>query len=357
MYDVFDYLKWRGDLPFEQVEPNPVDMLIFSIFSYIDFGSIVPGMAGGKIALSYAAKRFLALSDRESRVRTKRDTELLELAASSGRFGPVRLAFYRNVFKAEQETQFAAITYYLSDGTAVLAFRGTDGTLVGWKEDFNMAFQESVPAQLQALRYVNEVAIHTLCPMRLVGHSKGGNLAVYAGAKISKATQERILEIHNQDGPGFTENMMQDPGYRAIVPKIVTYVPESSVVGMLLEHEEPYTVVQSKQVGPMQHDPYSWEVQRDGFIYKEEISETSKKIDRTMKAWYRSMNVEERNALVDVVYSILTSGGASTVKDALHPKQIGNYVKMLASDGKKRHTIAGRTLDLILAVLETQEMK
>ena len=357
MYDMFDYLEWRGDLSFEKVEPNPVDLLIFSTLSYISYDGIVPWIAGGQITLKYAAEKFLALPDREKRVRVKKDVELLEAAANTERFGQVRMAFYRNIFVPEKETQFAAVTYYLGDGTAVLAFRGTDRTLVGWKEDFNMAFQEFVPAQQEALRYVNEFAIRTLLPMRLVGHSKGGNLAVYAAAKADPAIQQRILEVHNQDGPGFTENMMSDPGYLAIVPKVSTYVPESSVVGMLLEHEEPYTVIKSSQIGPMQHDPYSWEVLANGFIYKEEISENSKKLDRTMKVWFDSMSVEERNTLVDVIYETLTSGGAITVEDMLHPKQIRGVLKSLVSDEKKRHAIAGMAKDLVRAIVETQEEK
>lgn len=357
MYDMFGYLEWRGDLPFVKVEPNPVDLLIFSTLSYINYDGIVPETVNVRVTLKEAAEQFLALPDRENRVRVKRDLELLEAAAKTARFGDVGMAFYRNVFEPEKETQFAAFTCYLGDGTAVLAFRGTDRTLVGWKEDFNMAFQDSVPAQREALRYLNEFAIHTLLPMRLAGHSKGGNLAVYAAAKADRSTQERILEIHNQDGPGFSEKMMADSGYLAIVPKISTYVPESSVVGMLLDHEEPYIVIKSRQIGPMQHDPYSWEVLGNGFIYKEEITAKSKKFDRTMKAWFHSMTTEERNTLVDVIYEILVSGGASTTEDMLHPKQILKYVKMLASDEKKRLTIAGRTLDLIQAIIETQEAK
>lgn len=355
MYDMFDYLKWRGDLPFSRVEPNPVDLLIFSSLSYIHYDGIVPGTPVGRISVRDAADLFLAQEDAESKVRVKRDLDLLCAAAANRRFSEVEMSFYRTVFDAEAETQFAAITYYLGDGTAVLTFRGTDHTLVGWKEDFNMAFQDSVPAQREALKYVNEFAIHSLQPMRLVGHSKGGNLAVYAAAKTDFYTQQRIVEIHNQDGPGFSEKMMTDPGYLAVVPKISTYVPESSVVGILLEHEEPYTVVKSDQIGPMQHDPYSWEITRNDFVHSEKISESSRFLDQTTKAWLAAMTTEQRNTVVDVIYEILTSGGASRTNEIMSLKKIGNFVKTMAEDEKKRLMIGSRLMELVQTIIEIQQ--
>lgn len=355
MYDMFDYLEWRGDLPFLRVEPNPVDLLIFSTLSYIHYDGIVPETPDRRISLRDAAERFFAQTDIEDKVRVKKDLELLEEAANSDRFGEVGMSFYRSVFDPEEETQFAAVTYYLNDGTAVIAFRGTDRTLVGWKEDFNMSFQESVPAQREALKYLEEFAINTLMPIRLTGHSKGGNLAVYAAAKTEPFIRQRILSIHNQDGPGFSEKMMTDPGYLAVVPKIATYVPESSVVGILLEHEEPYTVIKSKQIGPMQHDPYSWETMRNDFIHSESISESSRFLDQTTKAWLASMSIKERNVLVDVIYEILTVGGASKTGDLMNPKQIGNYVKSLATDEKKRALVGNRLVDLVQLIVEMQQ--
>ena len=355
MYDMFEYLVWRGDLPFSRVAPNPVDLLIFSTLSYISYDGIVPETPNERISLREAAEKFFAQADLEDKVRVKKDLRLLEEVACTERFSEVDMSFYRNIFDPEAETQFAAVTFHLGDGTAVLAFRGTDRTLVGWKEDFNMSFQDTVPAQREALRYLNDFVISSLLPMRLVGHSKGGNLAVYAAAKADPFTKQRIIEIHNQDGPGFSEHMMTDPGYLEVIPKIFTYVPESSVVGMLLEHEEPYMVIKSKQIGPMQHDPYSWEVLRNDFIYRENITESSRQLDRTLKTWFHSMTMEERNTLVDEIYEILISGGASKTDDLMQPKFVRNYLKTLATDEKKRTNIGSRMADLIQASIETQQ--
>ena len=357
MYDMFDYMEWRGDLPFAKVSPNPVDMLIFSTLSYIHFEEIVPKTPNQRISLREAAKIFFAQPDFENKVRVKKDLDLLEAAMDTERFGNVSMTFYRSIFDPEAETQFAAVTYDLGDGTVVLVFRGTDRTLVGWKEDFNMAFQDSIPAQREALKYLEEFALSSLQPIRLAGHSKGGNLAVYAAAKADPFIQQRIAEIYNLDGPGFSESMMTDPGYLAVVPRIRSYVPESSIVGILLEHAEAHTVIKSKQIGPMQHDPYTWEVLRNDFIHMEEMSEGSKFMDQATKAWLASMTPQERNTLVDGVYEILTTGGAVKTEDLIHPKQIGTYVKRMATDDAKRGQVGERISELAKTVAAIQKRK
>ena len=171
MPDVMDYIKWRGDLSFVQDPPNAVDSLIFSSLSYISYGGEVENSPDDPILLRDAASSYFALEDRESRIRVKNDLELLRLAAASVRFGFTKLYQYRNVFVAEQETQFAAVTFLLDDGSAVLAFRGTDYSLVGWKEDFNMSFQQTVPAQRLSVQYAREVAFAYAGPLRFGGHS------------------------------------------------------------------------------------------------------------------------------------------------------------------------------------------
>ena len=354
MHDMFDYLEWRGDLSFRKIGPNPVDFLIFSTLSYIHFDGIVPETPNRKISLREAAVQFFSQKDFETKVRVKTDLKLLEAAADTDRFGEVGVSFYRNVFDPQEEKQFAAVTFYLGDGTALLTFRGTDRTLVGWKEDFNMMYRDSIPAQHEALRYLEEFALNRLEPIRMTGHSKGGNLAVYAASKTEPEIQQRIVEIHNQDGPGFPEVMMSDHGYLSIVPKIAAYVPESSIVGLLLERMEPHTVIKSKKIGPMQHDPYSWEIKRNDFIHKEHVSGGSQFVDQATTAWLTGMTPKERGELADMVYQIMTSGGASRTDDLIHPKQLGAYVKSLIKDESKRTMLMGSLTNLIQAIRDTQ---
>ena len=183
MANMFDYIQWRGDLTFTQDPPNSVDALIFSSLAYIQYGGRVEAEPHTPIYLRDAAEAYFALADHEQRVRVRNDLDLLHAAASSVRFGFSKIYLYRDMLIPEQETQFAAMTFLLDDGSAFLAFRGTDYSLVGWKEDFNMSFQQTVPAQRLAVQYTREVAAEYLAPLRLGGHSKGGNLAVFAAAR------------------------------------------------------------------------------------------------------------------------------------------------------------------------------
>lgn len=354
MATMFDYIQWRGDLTFAQDPPNAVDALIFSTLSYIHYGGKVESAPREPVLLRDAAEHFFRQENPENSIRVEKDLDLLHQASVSTRFGRTRLVYYRDMLIPEQETQFAAVTFLLDDGSAFLAFRGTDYSLVGWKEDFNMSFQQTVPAQRLAVQYVREVAAEYTLPMRLGGHSKGGNLAVFAAARSSPVLQRQIQEVYNHDGPGFTQYMMGDPGYLAIVPRIRTFVPESSVIGMLLEHEEPYTVVKSRSVSLLQHDPYTWEIMGKSFITTGDISEDSRFLDATIKAWFAGMTDVERSRLVDVMFTLLGTGGVESTLDILHPKNTLNYLKALGSDDNMRKVLSEEFQNLVEAARRTK---
>ena len=347
MGNLFDYLDWRGDLSFNAVPVTAVDALIFSALSYLNFEGIVPKNLQNPIPLHLAADAFLNLTNTQDRIRVKNDLQLLRAAADAPRFRNVRLACYRSKLIVEEETQFAALTFLLDDGTAFLAFRGTDYSLVGWKEDLNMSFQDSVPAQREAAAYVAEFAANYPVLLRLGGHSKGGNLAVFAAAKASPNTQKRILEIYNLDGPGFTENMMNDTGYLAIVPKIQTYIPESSIIGMLLEQRDEYRVIKSRQVGLLQHEPYSWEIRAGDFEYAEDISKANRFVDEAITNWIRDMTPAEREAFVEATYELLSASGATSVGELLHPKNILAFFKALNTNEESRRLLTGEMKEFL----------
>ena len=354
MANILDYIKWRGDLTFTQDPPNEVDALIFSSLAYINYGPDVQYAQTNPVTLKAAAEAFFCLEDYENQVRVKNDLDLLHLAATSARFGNAQVCMYRNELIPEQETQFAAVTFLLDDGSMFLAYRGTDYSLVGWKEDFNMTFQQTIPAQRLAQQYARDVALEYLRPMRLGGHSKGGNLAVFAAARSSPMIQSRIVEVYSNDGPGFTKYLMGDPGYLAMVPKIKTYIPQSSVIGMLLEHEEPYTVIRSKTVGLLQHDPYSWEVMGRKYIPVQEVTESSQFVDATIKTWFADMTNQERNQLVDVMFTLLGTGGVDNALEIFQPKNIRTYIKTLSSDENIRRVLSTEFQGLIDAARKTK---
>ena len=357
MADMFAYLTWRGDLSFGAVPLNCVDALILSSLVYCDFAGIVPEDGTTPVPLQEAAAAFLALPNPETRVRVKNDLRLLESAAAAPRFQTVLLSHYRIILIPEADTQFAAMAVSLPDGTVFLVFRGTDYSLTGWKEDFNMAFSDSIPAQREAAAYTAAFAAEHPVLLRLGGHSKGGNLAVYAAAQAPEALRSRILTVYNLDGPGFTENFLAAPGYRAMVPRIRTFVPESSIIGILLEHEGDYTVIASRQVGILQHEPYSWEILGGDFIRVKQMAGHAQFVDRTIRNWIRDMSNAERSAYVEALFGLLSSGGAERVQDLLHPRSIRSFFSTLKSDEPTRKLLTAEFTELLKAALVTIKEK
>ena len=211
--------------------------------------------------------------------------ELGHKMAASRRFSDLTLCAYVSRTDEETQTQFSALTILLSDKTAYIAFRGTDDTIVGWKEDFNLAFLPVVPAQKMAAEYLSAAAAALPShPLRVGGHSKGGNLAVYSAVFCGEAVQNQLMRVYNNDGPGFRTSLLGLPEHRRVADKITTILPESSVVGMLLEHEERYEVVRSTQSGLWQHDGFSWQVRGERFEHLPDLTEGGISLDMT---WFR----------------------------------------------------------------------
>ena len=190
--------------------------------------------------------------------------------------------------------------------------------MIGWRENFNMSFLTETPGQLKAVEYLNQTVSPRQKNIRIGGHSKGGNLAVYASVYCKESIQNRILSVYSNDGPGFMGVMMEKEEYHKMLPKIHTFIPESSIVGMLLEREEDYEVVKSTANGPMQHDVMTWEVMGNHLIRTESVTKQSELLDKTLKAWVDKLDTKQREEFVDVLFTILEEGGIKTTDDLAH---------------------------------------
>lgn len=354
MTNILDYIAWRGDLTFTQDPPNQVDMLIFSSLAYVRYNSFV-SEAEEPILLREAEDHFESVEILADKGREENDRKLLRDAAASTRFGLTKLWQTQDEFVPQENTQFAAVTFLLDDGSMVLAFRGTDDSLVGWKEDLSMSFQQAIPSQILAQNYVHSVWSAHNAPMRLCGHSKGGNLAVFAAARSSPMIQQWIQGVYSNDGPGFSDYLMGDPGYLAMVPKIRTFVPQSSIIGMVLEHEEPYTIIHSNQVSILQHDLFSWEVVGKEFVPMEEITADSRFLNQTIRNWLDSMDLEARNQMVEALFGLLSTGEVSHVSDIFHPRNLRNYAKALGDDDVTRNILSGEFQSLLDAAKKARQ--
>ena len=318
MASILDYLDWRGDITFAERPFNEVDNLLLAELSYLDFGGIVTADFAAAVPLSDAVAAFTKRTPHADMGVLVPDKipGLAQKMAASARFRDVLLSGYVCKLDEQAETQFAALCAALPDGTVYAAFRGTDDTIVGWKEDFNMGFLPIVPAQREAADYLRAAAAaFPSQKLRAGGHSKGGNLAVYAAVWCGESVQDQLLAVYNNDGPGFHTSLLDRPEHQRIANRIQTILPESSVVGMLLEHEESYQVVRSNQVGLMQHDGFSWQVLGTQFVHLSGLTEGGRIVDSALRDFVRGLDQEQRIRFVDALFEVLTCTNAETLTD------------------------------------------
>ena len=321
MANVFDYIKWRGDLSFELSPLNEIDALIFCELSYIFYDGIVPeDSADGYVTLREAAEVFFERNAGRDEISLgeivpKEIVTLLRVAAASRRFSDVPLAHFVNVIDDETVEQFSAISFFPTENTVFVAYRGTDDTITGWREDFRMAFLTPVPAQKRAEEYLL-AASNDAEKIYVGGHSKGGNLALWAAMNSPDEIAERIEKVYNFDGPGFLDDVWEGELYARIANKISTVIPTGSVVGLLLKHDKHYRVTKSSAKNYLyQHDALTWEVEGVEFVCDEDVAPDVKRAHEVVGKWIYSMEPDERRAFVEGFFDILCSTSAKTVTD------------------------------------------
>ena len=355
MGTLFDYLNWRGDLTFSQAPINEVDSLIFALLSYVDFEGIVPAdFADGGIPLRAAANTFTARypdpakRDNIGLILPKETVPLLLAAKNTRRFQDILIKGFVNVINTKTEIQFSATTFIIPNVGAVIAYRGTDDTLIGWKEDFNMSFLPEVPAQRAASEYLNKIAPHLPEPIYVTGHSKGGNLAVWATVHAAPEIRARIRQVWCNDGPGFGKGMLEKPNYIEMRPRIKFFVPQSAVIGILLEHNENYTVVKSRTAGLLQHDAFTWNVSGASFIYVETVTAASKRLDRTLNEWVQKMTPEQREQFVDTMFKMLSTNKELTLTELFEQSKKKGFLKTLVMPDPEVRAASQKMLNLLL---------
>ncbi len=315
MENIIDYVKHWGEYSLMEVPFNEVDSLVLCQLVYLHYGNFVPGLdkrnAPVSIQSIYAhPDRDTILDDYWYRENNK---ELFSAVAESKRFGSLKMNYYVDIINEQEQAQFSAMTYVLEDKNTYIAYRGTDATIVGWKEDLNLAFSKPLHSQHLAAEYMDRVAGYIAGCFYTGGHSKGGNLAVYAAMNCSPRTREKLIKIFNNDGPGFRPEIKAQGKYEEITDRMVKFVPRSSLVGTLLEDEEDFVVVESKGVGLLQHNAYSWKIENGAFIRARNMADGKIMRDAALNEWILSLTEEEIHAFVDTLYEVVTASEASDV--------------------------------------------
>lgn len=363
MRSIIDYIEKYGELSITELPFNEVDSLILCQLSYLKFDGMLPSPSENRAGRTLEELSALSGADAmfAGKVSVRKNRALLDAAKSSRRFGKMLLNNYISLTDGQWEIQFCALTFTFENGLLYLAFRGTDETITGWKEDFNMALLSPVPAQEKAVQYLNTVASLSTGGFLVGGHSKGGNLAVYGAAKCYPDLQKRILTIYNHDGPGFPKGtLMETDGFLAIRNRIQKYIPHSSIVGMLFESHEPYEIVECRHFGVLQHDPYNWIVEDASFRKVSSIYAHTALKDESINRWIDGLTKEETQVFVDSLFSVLTSTGADTLFHMMEdwardPKAMMRTVEGV--DPKTREMLTKILTHLFACVLDVMKLK
>ena len=323
--NIFAYLRWRGDLSFTDAHFCEVDNLLLSVVCYLNFEGIVPNKIDSEpILFSEAVDAFGSLSASSrymGAILPKETFDLAKAMASSRRFRQTKVVGFVNEVDEDKHIQFCAMTFLLPDGSAFIAYRGTDDTIIGWKEDFMLAFTSPVPAQTRAKEYLEMAAeVFPTLSIRTGGHSKGGNLAFYAAVKADPAVQSRIVAAFSNDGPGFMPEFFESAGYLAIEKRLVSFIPQSSIVGGLLHTPKHFHVIHSTNKTVLQHDPFSWTVVGPHFRHERTRSAFGVRADVTFERWLEKLTLKERETFIHKTFGLLSTSGAKTLSDIVTAK-------------------------------------
>lgn len=330
---ISDYLEWRGDLRFDQAPFNEVDNYIISKIGCPDLTGIVPADASS-VGIGEAVQTYFGrpgITEKSLGVLASEEIlKTLKKLPDTERFRELRLSGYRRCTDVGANKQFSALTVHMPDGTSYVSFRGTDDSIVGWKENFLMAVMDVVPAQEEALAYLHWAAEAYAGPLIVGGHSKGGNLALFAAARAGEEIQRRILAVYNNDGPGFNQTFFEDPGFQKILDRTHYIVPQHSLIGTLLLQPCDFEVVKCPHTGIGSHDGFGWEVTRDHFVKADGLSRLSSTFNVALERQMENMTKEETSEFIDQLFDVLCTRGAENLTD-LTDQKLGGLFSTLKS--------------------------
>ncbi|HFU4501178.1 TPA: DUF2974 domain-containing protein [Streptococcus suis] len=326
MPNLLNYIKESQYDSFYDQPLNKLDILALTELSYLPFDKLVPAsFTENGIRLDHLAEHFEATYQNgfpPFSMVTKNRLALFALLAKSIRFKSIKAFGFVDDYQLDQEQQFAAISYRLDRQTVLTCFRGTDDTIIGWKEDFQMTYMDEIPAQRSASDYLEKIMSNQKENFYIAGHSKGGNLALYSASKLSSNLQERIVAVYPFDAPGLHKKHLESPGYQAIQDRIYPLIPQNSIVGMMLETPENAQIVQSNTIGLLQHITFSWEIEGTDFKSAPALTSDSLQTDQTLKAWTASLTDEELKDFFDLFFGIFIQAGIERFSDiTINPLQ------------------------------------
>ena len=309
MQNIVDYFLKNQNVSFSALPFNELDAAIFSRLSYINFDNFVSPYKYSKKKLTAIA--YILLKNEEKKTfKFDEDKEIIKLIAKSKRYSDIYIKGYIKDTDQNITKQFSATTFiYLGKDISrfiLVSFRGTDGSYIGWKEDFEMSYKESIPAQIDAVNYLRKAfRFSRIKNLYVVGHSKGGNLAIYASSYLRKNIQNNIKGIYCFDSPGFNETFLNSDNYKAIKDKILHFAPTASIIGRLLNSDYSSIICESSKVLLHQHNIYNWKIEDSHFLRKTNFDFISDKFNFYLKDALTKLSYEQKEKFVNEVFDVI----------------------------------------------------
>lgn len=320
-----DYFANYQSFAFEEEPLNEVDVLILNELTYLPIDQYVNQNFDvnnltrlSSIRQAYL-NRIVLQSNHRFSISTPSRITLIDQLSLSNRFKDVQLLAFENHVSIELNKQFAAATWILPNKQAVVVFRGTDDSLIGWKEDFILSYSDSIPAQIEACRYLEQVIeILPDYTITVSGHSKGGNLAVYASACQPNGLPQNIETVYSFDGPGFHSSFFDTSQYMENSNRLRIIIPQDSIVGKMLEQKSSFTIIKSRKFGLIQHMPIEWEINANQFIEVPFTTSNSQLVDSIIKTWTNLLDPKQLEDFTNQVFSFLFSLGIQSVDEVIN---------------------------------------
>lgn len=347
MSNINDYIRWRGDIKISKKYPfNELDSVILARFSYLLFHKIKMNKTETIETISNKMKNF-----DNNLFLYNGDKEMITLLGTSERFKNLKVTDYIRINNKEEVKQFGAITIHLPYRELYISYIGTDSTIYGWKEDFNMAFMDNVPCRELGMQYLKDISTkYWYKKLRIGGHSKGGNVAIYSALTNQHKVQKRIIKVYNYDGPGLTKEIYNKYSNKTILKKMETYIPQDSIVGTIFHHEEKVSIIESKEYFLLEHDIFSWQVLKDDLIKCNNKISKSVKLENAIKSYLNSTTKEERKIVIDALFEIIEQAKIDNVNDLIknYPKLIPKALLKYKNFSKEERT---RITGLLTAII------
>lgn len=313
MANVMDYIKKYGDISFCDMPFGEADNVALCGMYYMPFDKVVSdSFEDEPVDYKTASDEIFELRGRKHTpvglVLLKNISEQMVLMSKYKRFQEMKVVAAVRVYEKAPAVQFEAATFLLPDGKIVVLFKGTDDTLTGWKEDFDILTKKGIPSNRLSIEYLEKAAKNFDGNIIVCGHSKGGFIAQYAALYSSKEVRDRIEVVYNDDGPGFWDySYLESETYAEMLPKYRHFVPQSSFIGMMLAHDNDYEIIKSNQIlGPLQHDLNSWQFSGKKLVRAEELTDMGKMNDGVLRDLVGGLDDESEKVLDTVLDKVLS---------------------------------------------------